>query len=289
MNPSQHITTNMNTNISTLTKTENRVLNKRLNYKKLTQVESNYLSRSIRPKLRNLQKIKETDIDLILKKIEYNQKGLSIEKKIVKVILESIADVEAIILYGSAIQTNYYEYNDIDILIVIKENINPLHKKIKKIIEIKKLMKKQSLDTDIQIYNKKTLESSYSRSPSLIYQLKDSKTIYGSINLPTKIELHNLDLKMKLDWSYLDDSPQGVDIYNAIRNTLLVRLLLHKIVDNQKLKEVLNEELGKNIIERLKNNKESKEERKLAIKLVKELSEKTRQEIKGELWEKIEL
>ena len=109
-----------NTNIAILTKTENRVLNKRLNHRNLTQVESNYLSRSIRPKLRNLQKVKEIDIDSILQKIEYNQKGLAIEKKIVKSIISSISDVRAIIIYGSATQTNYNEYNDIDVLILTK-------------------------------------------------------------------------------------------------------------------------------------------------------------------------
>ena len=95
---------------------------------------------------------------------------------------------------------------------------------------------------------------------------------------------------MKLDWSDIEDiEPEGIDIYKALRNVILVRLILNKIVDNRKLKESLNDEIGKNLIEKLRNNQESKIERKIALNYLKELSEKTRKEIKGDLWEKIEL
>ena len=94
---------------------------------------------------------------------------------------------------------------------------------------------------------------------------------------------------MKLDWSYLEDNPKGVDIYKALRNTVLVRLLLNGIVNNKKLRESLDNELGKNIIERLKNNKESKTDRKIALILLKELTENTRMELGKVSWEKINL
>ena len=69
----------------------------------------------------------------------------------------------------------------------------------------------------------------------------------------------------------------------------MVRLLLNKVIDNKKLKESLYEELSKNLIERLKNNQQSKEEKRYALNYLKNLIEDTRKQIKGGLWEKIEL
>jgi len=270
---------------SIFTEKELEVINKKISNKKLNQVDSNYLYKFIRPKIREIASI---DANLLLNKMEYNQKIKSIEEKIKKTIVASL-DVQAIILYGSAIQTNYKEYKDIDIIIVTKKNITPIKEKYKKILEIKKLLEKYSIKTDIEIYSGASLQKTYPSSPSLIYQLEDHKIIYGKLNLPKKINLYNIHLQMKLDWSYLDDKPQGEDIYKALRNTVLVRLLLNKIVDNQKLKESLNNELGRNLIERLKNNKESKIDRKVALIFLKELKERTRKELGKVSWEKINL
>jgi len=63
-----------------LTPKELRVIKKKLSGAKMNQQDSNYLSRYIRPKLKE---IKEIDAKLLLEKLEYNQKGLSIEKKII--------------------------------------------------------------------------------------------------------------------------------------------------------------------------------------------------------------
>ncbi len=268
------------------TKNQLEVIKKKIANKKLTQMESNYLSRSIRPKLREMALM---DANLMLNKMEYNQKIESIENKIKKVILSSVKEAEAIILYGSAIQTNYKEYNDIDILIVTKNKIAPIKERIKKSIEIKKILKESSINADIEIIDKKTMEKIHNHQPSLIYQLKDHKLIYGNLKLKDKAEIYRIDLRMKLDWSYIEDNPEGVEIYKALRNTTLVRLLLNKIIDNQKLKEYLYGELGKNLIERLKNNKESKIDKKIALIYLKDLLEKTEKEVEGELWEKIEL
>ena len=84
-------------------------------------------------------------------------------------------------------------------------------------------------------------------------------------------------------------NPSGEDIYNALRNIVLVRLLLNKIIDNNKLKQALNDELGKNLINKLKNNQESKVQREIALMLLRELEEKTRNELGRPSWEKIEL
>jgi len=267
------------------TKKELKVIDKKMKNKKLTQVDSNYLTRFIRPKLKEMASI---DSKFLLDKMEYNQKIKSIEGRIRKIILIGIKDVQAIVIYGSAIQTNYKVYNDIDILIVTKSRIS-LKEKYRKIIEIKKILKKHKIKADLEIYDKKTIEKSYSHSPSLIYQLKDKKVIYGNLNLKDKIELYNIDLKMKLDWSNIEDNPKGIEIYKALRNVILVRLLLNKIVDNTKLRESLNEEIGKNLLERLKNNQESKVDRKIALSYLNTLLEQTEKEIGNELWEKIEL
>jgi len=267
------------------TNKELKVINKKMKNKKLTQVDSNYLSRFIRPKLKEMASI---DSKFLLDKIEYNQRIKPIEEKIRKIIFRNIKDVQAIIIYGSAIQTNYKDYNDIDILIAIKNKMN-FKEKYRKIIEIKKILTREGIKADLEIYDKKTIEKSYSRSPSLIYQLKDKKIIYGKLNLKKKIELYNIDLKMKLDWSNLEDNPQGVEIYKALRNVILVRLLLNKIVDNKKLKESLNEEIGKNLLERLKNNQESNFDRKIASGYLNILLDQIEKEIGDELWEKIKL
>lgn len=277
--------------INMLTKRENDVLNKKLNNKKLTQVESNYLSRSIRHKLIKLEKLKDVDMSLILQKIDYNQKGLSIENKLKKLILKLVNELDSIIIYGSAIQTNYHSYNDIDILILTKRKIwDNIKEKYSLIKEIKIKIKEININSDAQIMQKQDFYKEYPSSPSLIYQLKDSKIIYGRVKISNKIHLHNIDLKMKLDWSNIEDiEPKGAEIYKALRNVILVRLLLNKIVDNQKLKEYLNNEIGKNLIEKLKNNEESVIERKIALNYLNELLKITREEIRGNLWEKIEL
>ena len=267
------------------TKKELEVVEKKMKNKKLTQTDSNYLARFIRPKLREIALI---DAKFLLDKLEYNQKIKSIEGRIRKIILEGIKNVQAIVIHGSAIQTNYKNYNDIDILIVIKNKIS-IKEKYRKIIEIKKILSKYHIKADIEIYDKKTIERSYSHSPSLIYQLKDKKVIYGRLNLNNKIELYNIDLKMKLDWSNLEDNPEGIEIYKALRNVILVKLLLNKVVDNGKLREFLNEEIGKNLLERLKNNQESNADRKIALIYLNKLLEQTEKEIGNELWEKIEL
>ncbi|MBI2003947.1 nucleotidyltransferase domain-containing protein [Candidatus Pacearchaeota archaeon] len=267
------------------TKKELEVVNKKMKNKKLTQVDSNYLTRFIRPKLNEMASI---DSKFLLDKMEYNQKIKSIEERIKKIILGSIKDVQAIVIYGSAIQTNYKDYKDIDILIVIKNKIN-LKEKYRKIIEIKKILSEYNIKADLEIYNKKTIEKSYSRSPSLIYQLKDKKIIYGGLNLNNKIELYNIDLKMKLDWSNLENNPEGIEIYKALRNAMLVKLLINRIVDNKRLKESLSEEIGKNLLERLKNNQESNFDRKTALGYLNILLEQTEKEIGDELWEKIKL
>ncbi len=269
-----------------LTEKAIEVIDKKLKNKNLTQQDSNYLSRFIRPKLRDILSI---DAEVLLRKLEYNPRVLSIEKKIKTIVLENVPKVISVIVCGSAIQTNYKEYNDIDLIIATKSLMEKKEKNriIKKIQEIGK---KESLNLDIQLYAYGSIISQYPHNPSLIYQLKDSKVIYGELKLPAKIQLSSLDLKMKLDWSEgLHNYSDADEIYYAVRNALLVSMLLNKKVDNYQLRDNLINVLGHSLVERLKKNQASKEEKKLALSYLNLLTKYLESELNNPKWEKIEL
>lgn len=264
---------------SILTETEKKVIQKKLNNKRMTKQDSYYLSVSIRPKLKEMSLMHPKEL---LIRLRYNQKAISIEKRIRNRILKKIKKIKAIVLYGSAVQTNYSEYNDIDVLIITKSKI---WKNQKEKHQLVKSLRDDESNLDIQIMTEKELYSQYPHSPSLIYQLKDRKIIYGSINLPKKIELHNINLRMKLDWSDIqDNSPR--EIYESLRNAVLVKLLLKKIVDNKILQIETEEEIGKKTADNLKNNRASIEEKRLAKLRLKELIKKLENDLQGEIWEK---
>jgi predicted nucleotidyltransferase len=273
-------------NQSILTRVEQEVINKKLTNQKMTKQDSYYLSVSIRPKLKQMEELNKKNI---LQRIEYIPKARAIEKNIVNLMLKELKNVKAIVLYGSVIQTNYSEYNDIDVLIVIKDKFwENRRQKINLLNDLENKAKEIGLKLDVQILDVQTFKDSYPSNISLIYQMKDSKIIYGSLNLPKKIELPKLNLKMKLDWSELDTlKPSGEDIYNCIRNTLIVRLILNKIIDNFYLSNHLIEELGKDLIVRLKENKVSQIEKKIAINYLRRINEETLNKINGAKWEKI--
>jgi len=271
-----------------MTEREKQIMDKKIKGLSLTQNESNILSKVVRPKLREMSKI---DATRLLNKLEYNQKARSIENRVKKIILGGIKNVKAVILYGSAIQTNYKEYNDLDVLVVTKnKEWKTSGDKYDLIAHLTKIAKSRDLNLDIQLVDKKSFNLQYPHNPSLIYQLKDSKIIYGAIKIPSKIELSKLDLRMKLDWSDIDDEDsQSSELYQSMRNIILVRLLLNKIVNNEFLKKEVIKELGESLVVKLKNNTASKLERKLALHYIRELSEKTDKEIKESKWEKIVL
>jgi predicted nucleotidyltransferase len=270
-----------------LTKREQEVLDKKLSGKKLTQQDSNYLSKFVRPKLREISSI---DSRGILDRIEYNQKIGSIEGKIRIVFLEKLRGVENIILYGSAIQTNYKNYNDIDVLVVVQEKIwRNMGEKYKIISSLKKDLQKYSINADIEIYDKRTFKKECSSNPSLIYQLKDKKELYGKLSLSNKLEISKISLRAKMDYSVPDEDYNGEEIYRAIRNLVLVNLLIRGIVDNKRLVQETYNLIGLNILKNLRENKETKIERKIARLYLKELYTKTLEKINNAKWEKIKL
>ena len=150
--------------------------------------------------------------------------------------------------------------------------------------------RKRDLSLDVQIIDKSSFYFQYSRNPSLIYQLKDYKLIYGRIKIPRGIELSKMDLRMKLDWSDIaDETSDGNEIYYAIRNVILVRLLHKGIVDNNLLHRKVVEQLGINLLMNLKNCAASETEKRIALHYLRKLIEMTRKEIINSKWEKMTL
>lgn len=274
--------------VKILTLREKEIIGKKIKGVSLTQNESNILSRFVRPKLREMSQINS---NRLLNKLEYNQIAKSIENKIKKIVLENVLHVDSIIVCGSAVQNNYKEYNDIDVIVATKKILTKSKKDKRELIEkVEKAGKSKGLNLDIQIYTKNSILSQYSHNPSLIYQLKDSKIIYGKLKTPDKIVLSNLDLKMKLDWSEGLDIYSGADeIYYAIRNALLVLLLMNKKIDNYELRKNLINILGIDLLVKLRNNRASKLEKKLSLNYLNLMVNYLETELKNPKWEKIEI
>ena len=267
-----------------LTKKAIEVINKRLRNEKLSQQDSNYLSRFIRPKLRDMILI---NAEILLKKLEYNPKAFWIERKIKEIMLKNIQKVDSIIICGSAIQTNYKEYRDIDVIVATKKIIG-FKEKERLIEKMREIGKKENLNLDIQIYAKESILAQYKHNPSLIYQLKDSKLIYGKLKTLDKVEFSNLDLKMKLDWSEgLDIHSKANEIYYALRNAMLVLLLINKKIDNYQLRENLINIFGNDLLVRLRNDDASEIEKKLALNYLNSLVRYLEIELNKPKWGKI--
>jgi predicted nucleotidyltransferase len=271
---------------SILTKKEIEAINKKLRNRPLTQEDSNRLSRFVRPKLR---KIASIDANSLLNRLNYNPNSRIIENKIKKIILENISQTDTIIVVGSAIQTNYKTYNDIDLIVITKNKYwSNQWENLRLCKDIEDKAKKIKLNLDIQIISKKAFLLGYSSSPTLIYQLKDYKIIHGKIKIPKKIDLSKLHLKMKLDWSEMEDSSsEAVNLYRAIRNAVLVKLLMNKIIDNSRLKYELIERLGIDLINHLKENKATKLEKRYALEYLNNLTRQTLKEIENAKWQSI--
>src|SRR3989344_3287719 len=114
-----------------LTEKAFEVIAKKLRNNKLTQQDSNYLSRFVRPKLRDIALI---DAKALLNRLNYNPKALSLERKIKNIEIINLPSVDSIILFGSAVQTDYKEYNDIDVIVVTKSIIAKSTKKKRELI-----------------------------------------------------------------------------------------------------------------------------------------------------------
>ena len=81
-----------------LTELEMNVINKKLNSQKLTQQDSNCLSRFVRPKLKAISMI---DSEYLLSRLSYNPQSITIEKKIKRASAKKHKKHKSIIIYGS--------------------------------------------------------------------------------------------------------------------------------------------------------------------------------------------
>lgn len=271
-----------------LTEREKEAIDKKLRGEKLSQQDSNCLSRYVRPKLREISLI---DSRGLLKKLEYNRKKKHNEDKIKRLILENVKDVEVIVLCGSVVYNDWSDYEDIDIIIGVgKKSWEKLRDKWKIIWNLKDKAKKKGLDLDVKIFLKKDIINSYSSNPTLIYQLKDRKVIYGDLKLSDKIEIPKLAIRMHLDYSFLaDKNSDAKELYSMIRNAWLVKLIISKIVDNLKLNQLIKDELGENLIYKLKLNKANANERKIALLYINYFVNNLWKEVMKGKWEKIVL
>src|SRR3989338_5225980 len=175
------------------TRREQEVIDKKLNKMKLTQQDSNYLSRYVRPKLKEMSLI---DSKSLLRRLEYNQKIKAIETKIKMLILKNLENVSSITLYGSVVYSDYTNFKDIDALVTVRKKFwKKMGEKYRKAWELEKEGKRQHLKLHIQIYSDEAVYYSYPWNISLVYQLKDSKTIYSILKHPSKIEIPKLEIR----------------------------------------------------------------------------------------------
>ena len=268
---------------SILTKREADVINKKLQRSKLTQQDSNYLSRYVRPKLREMTQL---DSRLLLQSIAYNQKMPAIGRYIKSIILKNVPNVSSITIYGSAIYTNYHDYNDIDVLVTVKKKS---WKKLGEKLNLQKTVNKKSkLKIDTKIYSDDYVYNAYPHSITLIFELKDHKTIYGVLRYKQGVQISQHSLKMQSDYSEgilqeMEDNGisyvQSGQLYAAIRNLFVIKLLMAETVDNVALNQILEDEMGKNTIKKLKDNTRSPIVKKIAYLYLRNLYNKTMQQI----------
>ena len=71
------------------------------------------------------------------------------------------------------------------------------------------------------------------------------------------------------------------DIYSAIRNLIIIKLIIYKIVDNCRLNKIMCEDLGKNILTKLRSNNVSLRIKEIAHLYLEELYMETMKKIEN--------
>ncbi len=266
-----------------LSNKEIEVVLKRLNNKHITQTESNYLSRSIRPKLKSAEFAASTKLLSLLdyRRKKYEREDSLLRKKIISA-LQYINNVKTVIVFGSYVRNNHANYRDIDIMVVVNKKIwksliekNKLEKNIEKIIDIK---------TDVNLLIYRELINMFPYSPLLQTELEDHKLIYGDIKLKKKIIVDKPYLYRKLlETEYVIELGKKIKpryIYNAIRNCLSTELFLKNIVDNKLIIKTIENNIGKLTSENLLSNKTNLVQRDIALRYLKYLYKKLIKELK---------
>lgn len=263
---------------SILSRKEIEVIWKRLNNKHITQTESNYLSRSIRPKLRSAEFAVSNRILSLLdyRRKKYERKDDILKKKIMWALEDIHKNIKAVIIFGSYIRNYHSNYRDIDMMVVLDKKIweklsekNKLEKKIESKLKIK---------TDVNLVVYKELIKILPYSPVLQTELEDHKIICGKINLDKRLVVDKHYLKRKLlDVEYIIELGKKIKsryVYNAIRNCLAIELFLNKIVDNKKIIKDIENNIGEITANALINNKANLVQRDIGLRYLKYLYKK---------------
>ncbi len=263
---------------------ELEVIKKRLKNLPISQTESNYLSHSVRPKLKAAQIVSSINLLSLLdyrrKKYERDEKTL--KKEIISSLNNIIKKVKTVIIYGSYIRNCHTNYKDIDTLIILKKRI------WKTILEKSRLEKdiekKSSINIDVHLAALKDLKEIFPYSPLLQTELETRKIIYGEIALPKRIIINKTYLYKKL----LEIEPiveLGKDlepryIYNAIRTCLSIELFIKKKISNRSIIKTIEKNIGKLTAKKITENKANLTQIEISLKYLNYLYKRLEEKLK---------
>src|SRR3989338_6238799 len=259
-----------------LSNREIEVVLKRLGNKHITQTESNYLSRSIRPKLKSAEFAVSAELLSLLdyRRKRYEREDSLLKEKIIKAVKKGLADdIKAIVLFGSYIRNSHTNYRDIDVMVVLNNKVwknsaekHRLEMAIENSIDVK---------TDINLVVYGELISLLPYSPLLQTELEDYNVVYGSIRLAKKIIISKTYLYRRLlEVEYVLELGKDIKskyIYNAIRDCLSIELFLKRIVDNKLIMKITENNIGESTAQNLMGNKANPTQRDIALKYLKYL------------------
>jgi len=258
-----------------LSNREIEVVLKRLNNKHITQTESNYLSRSIRPKLKSAEFAVSSELLSLLdyRRKRHERKDHLLRKRIVGAVGDIIDNVKVIILFGSYVRNNHINYRDIDVLIVLSKKIwktsagkHRLEKNIERAIDIR-------VDINLVVYSE--LVNILPYSPLLQVELENHKIIYGDIKIKKKIIVNKLYLYKKLleleSIIELGKKIESKYIYNAIRTCLSIKSFLKKVVDSELLIKTIENNIGKLTADSLIEGRANSVQKDIALRYLKYL------------------
>ena len=270
-----------------LSNREIEVVLKRLDNEHITQTESNYLSRSIRPKLKSAEFAVSAELLSLLdyRRKRYEREDSLLKEKIIKAVKKGLADdIKAIILFGSYIRNSHTNYRDIDVMVVLNNKTwknsaekHRLEMAIESSIDVK---------TDINLIVYDELISLLPYSPLLQTELEDYNIVYGDIKLTKKIIIDKEYLyKRLLEVEYVLELGKNIKpkyIYNAIRDCLSIELFLKKIINNKLIMQTIKNNIGKSTVESLMDNKADLIQKDIALKYLKYLYTKLEAALKNE-------
>lgn len=226
------------------------VIVKRLANKSISRVESNYLSRSIRPKLRAAEIASSLKL---LSLLDYRRKKYEREKKILKKKIISsvkkhisIKNLKAIVLYGSYIRNKHSNYRDIDVMILLKNKIWKSSAEKSKIQN--NIVAECSLKLDVQLIVYRELAEGFPYSPILQTELEEYQVIYGKLYLDkARIIDKEYLLSRLLEVEYVLELWKKINskyIYGALRSCLAIELFLEGKISNELIIRKIRENIG---------------------------------------------